>query len=47
MEIIAFMAAAMALVFAADAQSKVGKLQKRLEEKGLIDDRTARDEDPQ
>lgn len=47
MEIIAFMAAAMALIFAVDAQSKVGKLEKRLEEKGLIDDEAAGDKGSQ
>jgi hypothetical protein len=45
MEIIAFMAAAMAFIFAADAQSKIGKLEKRLREKGLIDDEAASDEE--
>ena len=45
MEIIAFMAAAMAFIFAVDAQSKVGKLEKRLREKGLIDDKAERDEE--
>jgi hypothetical protein len=38
MEIIAFTAAAMAFIFAIDAQNKVGKLEKRLQENGLIDD---------
>jgi hypothetical protein len=36
MEIIAFMAAAMGLILAIDAHTKVGKLEKRLRENGLI-----------
>jgi hypothetical protein len=38
MEIIAFMAAAMALIIAIDAHGKVGRLEKRLREKGMIED---------
>jgi len=45
MEIIAFMAAAMAFIFAVDTQSKLGKLEKRLREKGLIDDKADADGD--
>jgi hypothetical protein len=38
MEIIAFMFAAMAFIFAADARSKLKTLEKRLREKGVLDD---------
>ncbi|MEE4639775.1 MAG: hypothetical protein V2J42_13640 [Wenzhouxiangella sp.] len=45
MEIIATMLAVMAFAFAADANSKVSKLEKRLRAKGLIDDGPAPDDE--
>jgi hypothetical protein len=38
MEIVGWMVAVMALILAIDAQSKVGKLEKRLRARGLLDE---------
>jgi len=44
MEFIAMMAAAMAFIFAIDAQSKVKKLEDRLKAKGLLDKASSSDQ---
>lgn len=45
MEIITFMAVAMALIIAIDAQGKVGRLEKRLRERGIIEDTSKQEGD--
>jgi len=45
MEVIGWMVAMMAMAFAIDAQSKVKKLEKRLQEKGVFEDGTERSDE--